>query len=619
MKLHSFDIETWGAYPGYALQPWRVYAKQAGIMMMAFDTNTCFKNLANDTILCGWNLKFDLAFLYASGFEEHISRFKYLDGMLLLKRLYPDLPTYALKPSLERFKDELDCDYVSGYSDGIVFKTGTSDNYTAEELTKMREYNKRDAVYTLALTKYLIEQVSPNMLIQAIRESTVSYLFAKAWATGILIDENEVDRQSEKVQKTLQYLADNLYNKCGLTKSMMASPAQLRDFFIQNGINLTELTEKGQLSVNSTVLKNLYYSLEGGKKKLLKAILMYRELETEAHKFINGARECMETVTEDRMHIIHPEPILQGTYTGRLTYSVYQNIKEKKQYKNGKVKEHTKKIRVGLPIHQMKRGELRNIFIAPDKYKILELDFSGQEMRLMAAISKDPTMVRLFNENKDLHAYTAASIAGMDYEEFQALKSSDPKRYKDMRYIGKLTNLSLQYRLSAPMLYRQWHDKYGLIDKTQGDALKARETYLKIYHGIPDYWERSIHFAKQNRFVMNVCGRKCILNKWNRVDAYSSEQTAINFPIQSTGAEQKILALYSLREFLTKHKIEFKWDLHDGMYFYVPDSDWIKEIVDEMVEMLSDLPYKRTWDWEPVVKFPVEAKIGNRWGELKSI
>jgi DNA polymerase I len=613
MKLISFDIETWGLKEGYALQPWRIKTNEAGIICKEFypEHNT------SGAIFCGWNLKFDTAWLLANEFVTWKPQL-FLDGMLLLKRLFQNLPTYALKPTLERFKDVIDfkvcgMEYTPGYSSGIEFKSGIlHEVYTEDELQKMQEYCQRDTAYTYALVKHLISMADKNTLLQAIRESTVSVLFADAWQRGLPIDKKEVKKQEKEISTQI-----NKYNailaQTGLTETILNSPKQLREFLQEEwGIKLTKLTPKGDYSVDASVLKNLVFQENSSTiKKILQIMVKRKELQTEYDKFITSALECLK-----ESDVIHPEPMMNSTYTGRMTYSVHQTIKTQKLLKNGKIRTSSTRISVGLPIHQMKRGKLRKMFVAPKGYKLVELDFAAQEMRLMACIAPDQTMIELFNSNSDLHAYTAASIYGYEFDKFQELKGSD--EYKTMRQLGKVTNLSLQYRLSAKNLYRVWHDKYELLDKSPQDADRARNVYLEIYKGIPAYWRDTIEFARGNGYVMNMAGRKHLLTSWFGDDEWKSQQTAINFPIQSTGAEQKILALFELRKLLQREGIQLAWDLHDGMYFFVPDSMMRDDVILEMIEIASNLNYEKAWGWAPQVKFPVEAKVGDNWAELKS-
>lgn len=620
----SIDIETWGLKEGYTLQPWRVETKEAGIMMLAEycgdvakvtffepEEDDLFFNEKKVNLIVGWNLKFDLAFMLAQFTRNNSCKFKYLDGMLLLKRLYQDLPTYSLKKTLIKFKDKIP-NFIEDYSKDIEFKIGSPRNaYTEEEHELMAEYNKRDAIYTWHLIKYLMSIADVATIQQAIRESTAAFHFADSWVNGIYLDQKEVELQASKIETKLAEV--NLFlPKVGLSKDIISSPKQLVDF-LQTELNivLTERTEKGTLSASQTVLKNLCYCYDGFQNKILRLILKYKNLQTELNKFITSARACGD--------VAHPDPMLNSTYTGRVTYSIYHNINTTKTFKNGATKQIKKEIHIGIPIHQMKRGEMRNIVVAPKGYSIVELDFSAQEMRLMACVANEKTMIGLFNDQKDLHAYTAAGIVGMGYEEFQELKKTDPDKYKNDRFIGKLTNLALQYRLSARNLYKQWHDKHGITNKTENDAELAKQAYLRIYSGIGRYWQDVVSFAKVNHYVKNLAGRKHMLLDWTYENAWSAEQTAINFPIQSTGAEQKILALYELRDFISQQGIRFGWDLHDGMYFYVPDCDMQRDLVKSMIEIVENLPYNKAWRWNPQVKFPVEVKIGKAWGKLQSI
>lgn len=622
MNITAIDIETWGTKEGYTLQPWQVDSGEAGVMMWAsFDGKTedwglfgfgLLSKLAQEkkTVFAGWNLKFDLAFLSALQPDAVLSDVLYLDGMLLLKRLFQDLPTYALKKTLIKFQDKIPGLQVD-YSKDIEFKIGKpEDAYTEEERKLMMGYNRKDAVYTWHLIKYLMSLADVKTIQQTIRESTVAAHFAYSWYHGVYLDQVAVETHAEKIEESLRQM-EAFLPKIGLSSDIIASPKQLSEYLQDHlKIQLTEYTEKGSLSVAQAILKNLCYRYDGNQNKILRLILKYKNLQTELTKFIESARACGD--------VAHPEPMLNSTYTGRVTYSIYHNISIKKKFKNGSERAVRKEIHIGIPIHQMKRGEMRNVVVAPEGHSIVELDFSAQEMRLMACLANETTMIGLFNDNKDLHAYTAAGIAGVSYDEFQSWKKTDPKKYKDARFIGKLTNLSLQYRLSARNLYKQWHDKYG-IQTTEHEAELAKQAYLKLYPGVSMYWQNSISFAKANHFIKNAAGRKHMLLDWNPENSWSAEQTAINFPIQSTGAEQKILALYELRKFIQKQDVIFGWDLHDGMYFYVPNCQMQLDIVKSMVEIVEALPYEKAWGWKPQVSFPVEAKIGKKWGQLEAI
>lgn len=634
MNLIAFDIETWGLKPGYTLQPWRVKTNESGILTIAtaesgsnevliyprsifvLDILSLFSRQdPKKYLLCGWNIKFDLSFLIANGALPCLKHYRYLDGMLLLKRMGYDLQTYALKPTLRYFQKHLKNVDVN-YSQDIKFKTGSPlEAYTEDELQKMALYNKRDAQYTLQLISYLIKQAPREVLTQAIRESTAALLFADAWQQGILIDKVALNSYSLKLNNKMKKLKP-LITKVKLSPEIINSPQQLQKYMMSElDVTLTDRTEKGTYSVGKDVLNKLYYSTEGRSHQIIRLIREYKKLKTEIDKFITSALECMEDG-----NYVYPDPMLSGTYTGRLTYSIFTNATETKKYKNGTVKEIKRKLRIGVPIHQIKKaGAIRKMFIAPEDHSIVELDFSNQEMRLIACIANEETMISLFNDKMDLHAYTAAGIAGMDYDAFLKCKTSKPDFYNELRKLGKLTNLALQYRLSAKGLYKQWHDNYGLTEKTLRDAENARMTYLRLYPGIQRYWDSSPLQARQRSFVKSKGNRILSLSKWDYENNYRSSQTSINFPIQATGADQKILALYCLKDFLFKNDIKLAWDLHDGLFFYVPNYMMQHEIVLGMVKILNNLPYEKAWGWKPQVAFPVEAKIGDCWGNLKEI
>ena len=653
MKLQTIDIETIGRREGDALRPWE-FRKNSWILCTAviginihtgnmvidcYNSETTNWNiddldmLDSNAVLCGWNLKFDLSFLYAAGAK--IDNTKFLDGMLLLKRLAAHNPKYAqrsygLKKTLETYSEFID-DYVFDYSDDIDFKPMTPEEVTPEFYNKMAEYCLRDAQYTHALIKHLIPLCPKHVLVAAILESTAAALFAKSVVIGQQIDKSRLTELFDSNADKIRSLEEKL-NLLGCTEDVIRSPKKLSDFFTQKGIKNQNLTSRGSVSVRKSVLKKLRLgNLTPDQLAIINSILDLKELLTERDKFLKPAAE---------LDCSHADVFMNSTYTGRLTYSVSQTIKTQTKLKNGKIRESKTQIRTGLPLHQFKRGELRSIIRAPEGYKLVEIDFSGQEMRLMAAIAQETKMLELFNSGVDLHSYTGASIANVDYAEFP----SHPE-FKTFRQLGKITNLALQYRLSAQGLYDLMHLTYGM-DVTLEQVTEMREKYLALYPRIAKYWDEHSHKARREEFVYNMAGRR----HWFEQGAEDWErcQQAINFPIQSTGAEQKLLFLASAYKFMQDNNIILGWDLHDGLYFYVPilpPANWndetkrydhpmaysldffadhtkprtTKDLAMKLAAISENLDYKKFWGWEPPLQFPVEVKIGDNWGELKKV
>jgi DNA polymerase I-like protein with 3'-5' exonuclease and polymerase domains len=105
---------------------------------------------------------------------------------------------------------------------------------------------------------------------------------------------------------------------------------------------------------------------------------------------------------------------------------------------------------------------------------------------------------------------------------------------------------------------------------------------------------------------------------WGGSTGWSLESTAINYPIQGTGADQKYLALAVLRPYMVREGIYFAWELHDGLYFYVPEKKAAKAQADIKC-LLDNLPYKKAWGFAPPVPMPWDCKVGESWGQLKEV
>jgi DNA polymerase-1 len=265
----------------------------------------------------------------------------------------------------------------------------------------------------------------------------------------------------------------------------------------------------------------------------------------------------------------------------------------------------------------MKRSkEFRSIITAPPGTMLVEFDASGQEYRWMAVASNDPTMRQLCMPGEDPHAFMGAAISGSDYRAVQKGAGLGDPDAKNKRQGGKVANLSLQYRTSAYRLQTVARVQYG-VTMSGGEAERVKSTYIKTYSRIPIYWQNQIHLSKQRGWVETLAGRRVqLVGNWAGEMKWSMESTAINYRIQGTGADQKYLALAMLRPYLRQIGARFAWDLHDGIYFYVPIPR-VPEAVAHMQHVLDTLPYRRAWGFSMPIPMPWDCKIGFSWGTLQ--
>lgn len=329
----------------------------------------------------------------------------------------------------------------------------------------------------------------------------------------------------------------------------------------------------------------------------------YREALNNKAKF---SRTILDSVEYNGDGRTRPSAIVFGTYSGRLTYASAQ----------GKNKD---KRQTGFALHQEKRdAEFRNVLIPPEGYTLMEFDASGQEYRWMAIASGDPTMLALCAEGEDPHSYMGAQIIGADYRQLMHDNHLDvvPPASKNGRQLGKVANLSLQYRTSAPKLRSVARVQYGL-PMGQPEAERIHKTYQQVYARVPVYWNNQISQTKQTGYVETFAGRRVqVVGDWNGDWGWSMGSTSINYRIQGTGADQKYLAMAALRDYLPSINAFFAWDLHDGIYLYVPDA-MVERAAVEIKQLLDNLDYKGQWDFQPPVPLPWDCKAGKSWGGLK--
>lgn len=631
MELTAFDVETTGDGEWYGLQPWRVITGDARITSFAtaeFDASgsvvvpdvACESKariraggLLNPTTegarkfltscherkrtIVGWNTTFDAAWLIAMGLREEVYANHWLDGMLLWKHLTnaPEstrlIKSYGLKSAVARYYPQ-----EAGYEAGVDF-----DAMDRASVQKRLRYNIQDACFTLRLTDLFLSNLSELPRRAVLLEAACIPMVAEATVSGICASGERAAALGEKLREVVRIAFVKVKITDGsVTPEILSSPKQLSELlFGKWGLTPIKTTATGAPSVDKEVLDTL--AAFDPRAAILRE---YREAVNNLKKFSDNTLASLAYNGDGR---VRPAPRIFSTYTGRMTYS-------------SKMGTGSKEAPVGIALHQWKRGaEYRAQITVPRGYELLEFDFSGQEFRWMAVESRDQTMLKLCEPGEDAHSYMGAAIAQCNYRHLmQAVAEGDPVA-DGRRKLGKLGNLSLQYRTSRQRLQIVAKVQYGL-PLTDEESEEIWRTYRRQYQNVPLYWKRQEYLAKRTGVIQNLAGRMVNLMQapWPDHLTWPLSSTAINFPIQSIGADQKYLALAVLRNTLSAYDAYFYFELHDGLFIIAPRAK-AEKAAHDLKAVLSDLPYKKAWGIDLPIKFPVDAKRGPSWGELKGV
>jgi DNA polymerase I-like protein with 3'-5' exonuclease and polymerase domains len=628
MKLSAFDLETSGRLPEYALQPWRVKRGDAWITSFVAARRgadgqpeihdwlvgerrsliDALKDFLRSAIergerVCGWNLAFDIAWLLALDDDELtalVFKVKWLDGMLLWKHatIEPEYDmdrgkrkSYSLKAAVAARWPE-----HGGYEEDVDYHATDPEN-----LAKLRGYNIKDTVFSLALVRHWWGQLTERQQRCALIESDALPMLAQANLEGMVIDTLAV-RELEQHLTNVAALKLEILEPHGVTEKVVRSPMQLGALLYDQWklpvlkTNTGKKTGKVTRATDKEVLHEL--SFVDPRAKHLRE---YREALNNRTKFATG---ILTSVAYNEDGRTHPLAIPFGTYTGRLTYAS----------KQGRNKDERP---IGFPLHQEKRHPMyRGAVNAPEGYTLMEFDASGQEYRWMAILSGDEAMLRLCLPGEDAHAYMGAAIASQDYRTLQAAAKVKGSPEADLRQMGKVGNLSCQYRVSARKLLVVARVQYDM-PLTLPSAQHIHGTYRIVYPDVVTYWAKQVHRAKRQGYVETLAGRRVQLTgSWDREVEWQMGSTAINYPVQGTGGDQKYLALSVLRPYLRSIGARFAWDLHDGIYFYVPN-DKVKKAALTIKALLDNLPYEKAWGFKPPIPLPWDCKVGHSWGTLR--
>ncbi len=461
-------------------------------------------------------------------------------------------------------------DYKTVHFEDIAGKGAKQLTFNQIEIEKAGHYAAEDADITLRLHQAIfpaLEQSASQLSVFNDIEMPLLPVLARMEQTGVLIDSDILAEQSQSLGQRLAELEIEAHNLAGKSFNL-ASPKQLQQILFEElEIPVIKKTPKGAPSTAEEVLQELALDYP-----LPKIILENRGL-SKLKSTYTDKLPLMVSDKTDRVHTSYHQAV---TATGRLS-STDPNLQN-------------------IPIRSEQGRKIRQAFIAPKDHKIVAIDYSQIELRIMAHLSNDKGLVTAFSEGKDIHKATAAEIFAVELDEVTT----------DQRRSAKAINFGLIYGMSAFGLAKQLN-----IGRQQ--AQEYQDKYFQRYPGVLTYMEDTRQTASEQGYVETIFGRRLYLpdiNAKNGMRKKAAERAAINAPMQGTAADIIKKAMLAVDSWLldkNDDRIKMTMQVHDELIFEI-HQDIVEETTNKLVELMNNAV-------ELSVPLIAEYGIGDNWDE----
>ena len=445
-------------------------------------------------------------------------------------------------------------------------------DFSKVDLEKLAIYSCEDADCTFKLKNVLEERLEKNNLEKIFNKMEVPLIkiLAEMERNGILLDLNFLKELSKKINKEIESIKEQIWHLAG-SNFNINSTKQLKEILFEKmdiktvGIKKT----KTGFSTAAEELEKIKHA-----HPIISLIQDYRELNKLTSTYVDSLPQLLNP-KDKKIHTSFNQTIVA---TGRLSSSDpnLQNIPTKTEIGH----------------------KIRQAFVAAPGKKLLSLDYSQIELRIMAHLSKDPLLIDAFKKGLDIHTATAASIFSKDPSEVD----------KKTRSQAKAINFGVLYGQGP----------HGLSQSAGISYLEARDfinKYFAHYQGVKKYINKTIKDAEKSGYTKTMFGRKRSLPEINSSEVMkkkTAERMAINSPIQGSAADLLKLAMIEIHEKIKdKNDIKMLLQVHDELIFEVEADKinlyqkQIKDIMENVVKL--DIP------------LIVETYSGDNWGELEKI
>lgn len=471
------------------------------------------------------------------------------------------IAAYLLNPSMEKYNLRNLCwEYLKYLKD--------EDKKNQEKKVQSIEDTCEDARNILRLKYILEEKMKEKNLISLFKEIEMPLvkILGKMEINGFKVNVDFLKEMSQKMNFRLKELKETICNLAG-TEFNINSPKQLSVILFEK-LKLPIIKKiKTGYSTNAEVLNTL-----APHHKIVSFILEYRELDKLKNTYIDKLPLLVNNKTK-RIHTSFHQTV---TSTGRLSSSEpnLQNI----------------------PIRTEMGREIRRAFIAEEEFMLLSADYSQVELRILAHLSGDESLINAFKNDEDIHVHTAAEIFGLD----QNIIS------QQMRRMAKVINFGIIYGMSS----------YGLAQNLgieREEAEKYIYNYFFRYQGVKRYIEREKEEARKKGYIITLLKRRRYLEGINSKDKNIrefNERIAINTPIQGSAADLIKIAMIKISESFKRERFKSKLllQIHDELIFevYKPELEKVKSIIKDIMEHSLELS----------VPLKVNLKVGDNWAEV---
>ncbi|MEJ1222716.1 DNA polymerase I [Sediminicola sp. 1XM1-17] len=482
------------------------------------------------------------------------------------------LAHYLINPDMRHNMDVLAETYLNYTPVSItelIGKKGKNQMSMREvPLEQQTEYAVEDADITFQLAQHFrpeLKEAKTEDLFNDI-EIPLLHVLADMELEGIKLDTAFLHSLSKDLDKDIKDLETKIYEAAG-EEFNIGSPKQLGEILFDKMklVDKPKKTKTGQYSTAEDVLSYLAKD-----HAIIQHVLDYRGLSKLKSTYIDALPEQVEPTT-GRVHTDYMQTVAA---TGRLS-SNNPNLQN-------------------IPIRTERGRQVRKAFVPRnEEYTLLAADYSQIELRIIAALSQETTMIEAFKNGEDIHASTASKVFNVPLAEVT----------REQRSNAKTVNFGIIYGVSAFGLSNQ-------TDLSRGEAKDLIDTYYKTYPKLRNYISEQIDFAREHGYVQTVLGRRRYLkdiNGSNAVVRGAAERNAVNAPIQGSAADIIKIAMINIHKKLEEgnYKTKMLLQVHDELVFdvYKPELEELKAMIKTEMESAYTLS----------VPLDVELGVGNNW------